>query len=40
MTLLGGEIGNGFVNQIFYSGGHTTLQPYATVDTVDIYFGK
>jgi hypothetical protein len=40
VTLLGGELGNGFTNQIFYSGGHTTLQPYATVDTVDLYFGK
>jgi hypothetical protein len=40
MTLLGGELGGGFVNQIFYSGGHTTLQPYETVDSVDIYFGK
>lgn len=40
MTLLGGELGSGFTNQIFFSGGHTTLQPYASVDTVDIYFGK
>lgn len=40
MTLLGGELGRGFINQVFYSGGHTTLQPYASHDGVDIYFGK
>lgn len=40
MTLLGGELGQGFINQVFYSGGHTTLQPYASHDGVDIYFGK
>jgi|GEM_PF-934043 len=40
MTLLGGDLGNGFVNQLFYSGGHTTLQPYTSHTGVDIYFGK
>jgi hypothetical protein len=40
LTLLGGDLGNGFVNQLFYSGGHTTLQPYTSHSGVDIYFGK
>ena len=40
MTLLGGDLGNGFVNQLFYSGGHTTLVPYTSHSGVDIYFGK
>ena len=41
VTQLGGtSVANGFVNQLFYSGGHTTLQPYTTVADVDIYFGK
>jgi hypothetical protein len=40
LTLLGGDLGNGFVNQLFYSGGHSTLQPYTSHSGVDIYFGK
>ncbi len=39
VAFFGGE-GQGFVNQIFYSGGHTTLVPYTTVDTSEIYFGN
>ncbi len=40
LTLLGGELGKGFINQLFYSGGHSTLQPYETSRDADIYFGK
>lgn len=40
-TLLGGEdAGSGFVNQVFYSGGHSTTAPFLTSNLTDIYFGK
>jgi hypothetical protein len=41
-TLLGGESPlDGFVNQIFYSGGHSvTPPPFVTSTATDIYFGR
>jgi len=40
LTPLGGELGRGFVNQLMFSGGHTTVLPYESSTSVDIYFGK
>jgi hypothetical protein len=40
-TLLGGDaVANGFINQVFYSGGHSTTPPLVTSSQSDIYFGK
>lgn len=42
MTLLGGLSSGSatYTNQIFYVGGHTTVQPYTSLTDADIYFGK
>lgn len=38
--LLGGDDAvNGFVNQVFYSGGHSTSAPFVTSNDTDIFFG-
>ena len=40
-TTLGGEAGDaGFVNQVFYSGGHSTTPPFVTSNASDFYFGR
>ena len=41
LTLLGGDSAvDGFVNQVFYSGGHSTALPFVTSTSTDIYFGR
>ncbi|MBM4279761.1 MAG: hypothetical protein FJ137_03105 [Deltaproteobacteria bacterium] len=40
-ALLGGDDSlDGFVNQVLYSGGHSTVAPYVTSSLTDIYFGS
>lgn len=40
-TLLGGDTDDaGFVNQVFYSGGHSITAPFVTSNATDIYFGR
>ncbi len=40
LTMLGGPVGRGAVNQVLYTGGHTSLLPYTTSATADLYFGR
>lgn len=40
LTMLGGEVGSGAINQLLYTGGHSTLLPYTTSATADLYFGR
>ena len=40
-ALLGGDSAvEGFVNQVFYSAGHSTTLPFLTSNASDIYFGR
>lgn len=40
-ALLGGDSAvDGFVNQVFYSAGHSTTLPFLTSNASDIYFGR
>ena len=40
LTMMGGAVGKGAVNQVLYTGGYTTLTPYTTKASVDLYFGR
>lgn len=40
LTMLGGDVGTGAINQLLYTGGHTGLLPYTTRATADLYFGR